>query len=139
MACRQLFLPIPALISRQKWNNAEPRNEHQVGVAGLVADQIFVTRFLEVGVNHSSHPLYLVSVPIFCAGNICVGMEEGEPRLLSKVWTLPAHLELGPALLLVLLRRFGVRKFMLFVVGVKKVIDDGAGLRLVNIIHSIEI
>lgn len=119
MACRQLLLPIPTLVSRQPRNNAEPRNKHQVGIARLVAHQVLIARLLEVSFNHSNHPLDLVSVPIFGAGDLLVGVEEGEPRLLSKVWTLPAHLELRPAFLLVLLRKLGVGEFVVFVVGVE--------------------
>ena len=106
------------LAYRQGPNHGEPRNEHQISIANLVPNQVLFSRFLEMSVNHSNYALDLIPIPVFCAGYILVFVEEGEPRLLSKVWPLSAGLKLSPGLLLVLLRELGVAKFVLLVVGV---------------------
>ena len=51
-------------------------------------------------------------------------------EVLSKIWTLTAHLEVLPDVLSVHLRECGVAQAILFVISCKQVLDDGA--RLIN-------
>lgn len=73
-------------------------------------------------------------------------MKHGEPGVLTEVWALSTDLEEEPLLSLVFLCYAGWLEFLLFVVGLDQVVDDGtafpqgdAGVGVMNGRDSVQI
>ena len=60
-----------------------------------------------------------------------------EPGFLAEVGSLAAHLEVRPALLLVLLRELGVAQAVVLVVGVEQIFNNSARLEKSAIVYLV--
>jgi hypothetical protein len=78
--------------------------------------------------THVCEPRFLPKVRTCTTENASSAWWTNDTALPPCEPTLPAHLEIPPADLLVLLRRFGIAQLARRVVRVEQVIDNGAGL-----------
>lgn len=105
-----------------------PWHEHEVCEAQLLAHKVRLASVLEMGIDDTQNTLDLVAVAVNDRREVLLGVVHQEPSALAEVGALARHLEVRPALLLVFLWEFGVAEAVGLVVGLEKILDDGAGL-----------
>lgn len=80
------------LFTEDKRQQQIPRNEGQICVGVLVADQVIGTLVFEMLVQHGKHTLYFLAVAVDGRGDL-VRMVDVKPHTLAEIRTLTGDLE----------------------------------------------
>ena len=72
-----LLLPVEVRIAKQEpdIHQLVPRHKHEIGVASLLANEIFIASFLEVVIDDTKHSLDFVPISLFRRCDIRIGVE----------------------------------------------------------------
>lgn len=119
-------LGVEVILAREDHGNRPlPRNEREVGVRALVADEPLAA--VERPLEDAADAANLVLIPLDGEGDLLGGVVH-EPEGLAVVGALAGDLEVEPLLAVELAGGVGVAELVVLVVLLNEVLDDGARL-----------
>lgn len=142
-----------AQLLEQSFAHRTPRHEGQVSIGALVSNEPAAAIALEAKLDHTKDAEDFIHIAVDGAGDL-LGMEASEPGRLAEVWTLACEersacgytmgigyevltrdLESEPLLCEIFLRHGRVRDFVIFIVLIDQILDDGSRLRVSSLAH----